>query len=135
MPDARPHVSAATRRRPVYLNLPRIRQPIPAIASILHRISGAALFFFGVPFVLCAVQASLTSAEAFEGFRAQLDSPLVKLALFVLLWAYIHHTLAGIRHLLMDVHVGEELKPARLSATIATVGAVLLTLVAMARLW
>ena len=123
------------RRRPVYLYLPHIRQPIPAITSILHRISGALLFFAGVPLVLWAVQRSLASPEDFASFRSFVAHPLAKLAALVLLWAYLHHLFAGFRHLLMDVHVGLDLKPARQSATIATVAAIALTLVAGIRLW
>jgi succinate dehydrogenase / fumarate reductase cytochrome b subunit len=121
--------------RPVYLDLPRIRQPIPAIASILHRVSGALLFVVGVPALLWGVQASLASPEAYDAFRAFMARPLVKLVVLVLVWAYFHHLLAGLRHLFMDVHVGLDLKPARQTATAATVAAVLLTLVLAIRIW
>jgi succinate dehydrogenase cytochrome b subunit len=121
--------------RPVYLDLPRIRQPIPAIASILHRISGALLFFVGVPALLWGVQASLASPEAYEAFRAFIARPFVKLIVLVLVWAYLHHLFAGLRHLLMDVHIGLDLEPARQSATIATVAALLLTLLVAIRVW
>ena len=130
-PASRP----AIKRRPVYLDLPRIRQPIPAIASILHRISGALLFFVGVPALLWGVQASLASPEAYEAFRAFLSRPLVKLIGLVLVWAYLHHLFAGFRHLAMDVHIGLDLKPARQSATVATIAALLLTLLVAIRLW
>jgi succinate dehydrogenase / fumarate reductase cytochrome b subunit len=130
-----PSSRQVVKRRPVYLDLPRIRQPIPAIASILHRISGALLFFVGVPALLWGVQASLVSAEAYEAFRAFMALPLVKLVVLVLVWAYLHHLFAGLRHLLMDVHIGLDLKPARQSATVATVAALLLTLLVAVRLW
>ena len=129
--DTRP----GTRRRPVYLDLPRIRLPIPALTSILHRASGALLFFAGLPLLLWSVQRSLASPESYEAFRAFAARPLVKLALLVLAWAYLHHLFAGFRHLLMDVHVGLDLKPARQSATIATTAALLLTLALAIRLW
>ena len=131
MPVARP----AARRRPVFLNLLRIRLPIPALTSILHRVSGALLFFAGVPLLLWGVQRSLASPEAYEAFRAFVAQPLAKLALVILAWAYLHHLFAGFRHLLMDVHVGLDLGPARLSATIATVAALALTLIVAIRLW
>lgn len=121
--------------RPVYLDLPRIRQPIPAIASILHRISGALLFLVGVPAVLWGVQTSLASAETYDAFRAFMARPLVKLAALVLVWAYLHHLFAGVRHLLMDVHIGLELEAARQSATVATAAALLVTAVVAVRLW
>lgn len=124
-----------TKPRPVYLNLPRIRQPIPAIASILHRISGALLFFVGVPALLWGVQASLASPEAYEAFRAFAARPPVKLIALVLVWAYLHHLFAGLRHLLLDVQIGDDLKPARQSAVGAVVAALVLTLLVGIRLW
>lgn len=122
-------------KRPVYLNLLAIRQPIPAVASILHRISGAVLFFFGVPVALWAVQSSLASPDAYAAFVSTMRHPVAKLVTLVLVWAYLHHLFAGIRHLLQDVQIGIELKPARLSATAGTVAAVVLTLIVGARLW
>jgi succinate dehydrogenase / fumarate reductase cytochrome b subunit len=121
--------------RPVYLNLFAIRMPPPAIASILHRISGALLFFVGLPVVLWALDASLGSPETYERFRAFAGHPLAKLALLALVWAYLHHTFAGLRHVLQDVHIGSELKPARQSATLAIVAAVVLTVIVGIRTW
>jgi succinate dehydrogenase / fumarate reductase cytochrome b subunit len=126
---------AARTRRPVYLNLPAIRLPVPAVASILHRISGALLFFVGVPALLWGIQASLASPEAYASFRVFMAHPLAKLVALALVWAYLHHLLAGFRHLLQDVHVGLDLKPARQSAIAVIVAALLLTLVAGIRLW
>src|SRR6266567_6560069 len=80
-----------TKPRPVYLSLLRIRLPLPGIVSILHRISGAGLFLVGVPLVLYAIQASLTSPESFESLRASFATPLAKLVLIGLVWAYLHH--------------------------------------------
>jgi len=121
--------------RPVYLDLPRIRQPIPAIASILHRISGALLFVFGIPVLLWGVQSSLAAPETYDAFRAFMARTPVKLGVLVLLWAYLHHLFAGLRHLFMDVHIGLDLKPARQTAMAATVAALLLTLILAIRTW
>lgn len=121
--------------RPVYLNLPAIRMPVPAIASILHRISGALLFFVGIPALLWGVQAALASPEAYAAFRGFVAHPLVKLAGLVLVWAYLHHLFAGFRHLLQDVHVGLDLKPARQSATFAIVAALALSVIVAVRVW
>ena len=121
--------------RPVYLNLLAIRQPLPAIVSILHRISGALLFLVGIPFLLWGVQASLASAETFAQFKAAMAHPLARLTALVLAWAYLHHLLAGLRHLLLDGHVGIDLPAARRSASIVFVLALLLTLVVAVRLW
>ena len=125
----------AAKRRPVYLDLPRIRQPIPAVTSILHRISGALLFFIAVPFLLWGVQRSLVSPESYEAFLAFIARPIVKLGVLVLVWAYLHHLFAGLRHVLMDMHIGLDLGPARQSATVATVGAIVVTLILAFRLW
>lgn len=123
------------RPRPVYLNLLAIRMPPPAIASILHRISGALLFFVGVPLALWGLEASLASPEAYEAFRAFAARPLAKLFLLVLVWAYLHHLFAGLRHVLQDVHVGGELKASRQSAVLAIAAALVLTLIVGVRTW
>ena len=125
----------AQKARPVYLNLFAIRQPLPAIVSILHRISGAVLFLAGIPVLLWIVQRSLASAEAWERMRATLGTPLAKLVLIGLAWAYLHHFIAGIRHLLMDLHWGMDLKSARQSSAVVMVLAILLTLALAVKLW
>lgn len=121
--------------RPVYLNLLAIRLPLPAFVSILHRASGALLFLIGIPALLWVVQRALASPDAWVQMRATLGSPLAKLVLLVLAWAYFHHFIAGIRHLLMDLHIGMDLKPARQSAAMTLVLAVLLTLAVAVKLW
>jgi len=124
-----------TKPRPVYLNLVRIRLPLPGIVSILHRVSGAALYLIGLPLLLVGVQRSLASPEAFDSFRAALSNPLAKIVLIGLIWAYLHHFCAGIRFLLLDVHQGIELGPARLSSVIVLVVSLALTLIIGVRLW
>jgi succinate dehydrogenase / fumarate reductase cytochrome b subunit len=124
-----------TKPRPVYLNLVRIRLPLPGLVSILHRISGAALFLVGLPLLLVGVQSSLASQEAFESFRTALSSPLAKIVLIGLVWAYLHHFCAGIRFLLLDIHWGIELKPARISSVVVLVASLALTLIVGVRLW
>ena len=99
--------------RPVYLNLLAIRMPLPAVVSILHRASGTLLFLIGIPLLLCVVQRALASPDAWAQMRIALDAPFAKIAAIVLAWAFIHHLLAGIRHLLMDAHIGVELPAAR----------------------
>lgn len=121
--------------RPVYLDLLHIRQPLPAVVSILHRISGALLFVAGIPLVLWVTQRALASPQAWEAMRATLSHPFAKLVLLALAWAYLHHFIAGIRHLVMDLHVGMELKSARTSAAVTLVLSLLLTLGVAIRLW
>jgi succinate dehydrogenase / fumarate reductase cytochrome b subunit len=121
--------------RPVYLNLFAIRMPLPAVVSILHRASGALLFLIGIPLLLCTVQRSLASPEAWAQMRSALDAPFAKIVAVALAWAFIHHLLAGIRHLLMDAHIGAELQGARQSAAVTLVLAVVLTIAVAVRLW
>ena len=109
--------------------------PLPAIVSILHRASGALLFLIGIPLVLCIVQRALASPEAWAQVRAALGAPFAKLISVMLLWAFLHHLLAGIRHLLMDAHIGVELKGARQSAAVTLVLTIVLTVAIAVRLW
>jgi succinate dehydrogenase / fumarate reductase cytochrome b subunit len=85
--------------------------------------------------VLWFMQASLASPEGYAAAAGPLASPLGKLVLLVLAWAYIHHVLAGLRHLLLDLHLGIALAPARASAAAVLVLSVLLTLIVAVRLW
>ena len=125
----------AIKRRPVYLNLVRIRLPLPGIVSILHRISGAALFLFAIPLVLFAMQTSVESAAGFASLQSMFANPLCKLILIGLLWAYLHHFFAGIRYLLIDLHVGDDLAPARQSSVAVLGASLILTLIIAVRLW
>jgi succinate dehydrogenase / fumarate reductase, cytochrome b subunit len=98
--------------RPKHLNLFVIKQPIPAIVSIMHRASGAVLFVF-LWLVLWALSRSLASPEGYAEVRDILAHPLARLVMLALLWAFLHHTFAGIRHLLLDLHIGVELPKVR----------------------
>ena len=121
--------------RPVYLDLLRIRLPVPGIVSFLHRISGALLFLVGIPLLLAGVGMSLASPEAFAHLRNAVANPFAKLVLLGLAWAYIHHFCAGIRFLLLDIHQGIDLPGARRSSVVVLVVSVALTVVVGARLW
>jgi succinate dehydrogenase / fumarate reductase, cytochrome b subunit len=123
------------RPRPVYLNLLAIRLPLPAFVSILHRASGILLFLAGIPLLLWTVQGALVSAAAWARIQAIALHPLGKLVLVVMAWAYLHHFIAGIRHLVMDLHIGGTLPAARRSAAITLVLSLLLTLGVAIRLW
>jgi succinate dehydrogenase / fumarate reductase cytochrome b subunit len=120
--------------RPKYLELTRIRLPLPGIVSILHRISGAGLFLF-LPFLLWLLQSSLTAPESYERYRAAIAHPLIKLLLIGLLWAFLHHLFAGIRFLLLDVHVGTDLAAARGSSRAVLAAGALLTAALGVWLW
>lgn len=116
------------KQRPKNLDLTSIRLPLPGKVSILHRVSGAGIFLM-LPLLLWIFQASVTSPESFEAFKAVASHPLAKLILAGLIWAYMHHFCAGIRFLLLDVHVGVELQPARQSAAVVLAVSLVLTAV------
>ena len=120
--------------RPVFLEIPNIRLPIPGIVSILHRISGVALFVM-LPVLLYLLSGTLSRESAFETYRAIVSNPLVKLILIGVLWAYLHHFLAGIRFLFLDAHKGLELNTARNTAKLVFTAALVLTVVLGALLW
>jgi succinate dehydrogenase / fumarate reductase cytochrome b subunit len=122
-------------KRPVYLDLFAIRQPLPAIVSFLHRVSGTLLFLVGIPLLLWFVQRSLASREGFDAAMRPLLTPFGKLVVLVLVWSYLYHLLAGLRHLALDVHLGIRLASARASAALALVLSVLLALIVAVRLW
>jgi succinate dehydrogenase / fumarate reductase cytochrome b subunit len=124
-----------TRPRPVYLDLVRIRLPLPGLVSILHRVSGAALFLVGIPLALVGLQSSLGPGDAFAGVQALLAQALIKLLLLGLIWAYLHHFCAGIRFLFLDVQRGIELAPARRSSIVVLVVSLALTVLVGVRLW
>jgi len=126
--------SSSAAKRPKHLDLLRISLPLPAKVSILHRVSGA-LLFLALPVLIYQLDQSLDSAEGFAAAAAFFDAPLVKLAVLVLVWSYAHHFCAGIRYLLLDLHVGIDRIPANRSATIVMVASLVLTALVGAQLW
>jgi succinate dehydrogenase / fumarate reductase cytochrome b subunit len=120
--------------RPKYLELTRIRLPLPGLVSILHRISGFGLFL-AIPFLLWLFQQSITSPESYVHYRTVFAHPLVKLLLIGLLWAFFHHLFAGIRFLLLDVHVGLELQAARASSVVVIAAALVCVIACGVLLW
>ncbi|WP_240032119.1 succinate dehydrogenase, cytochrome b556 subunit [Pseudomethylobacillus aquaticus] len=120
-------------QRPKNLNLASIRLPVPALVSILHRASGALIFLL-LPVLLWALQQS-TEAGGYAGLVNMMDSAWIKLPLLVLIWAFIHHFLAGIRHLTLDMRFGLEIRQARRSSKLVLVAGLLLTLLTGIWLW
>ena len=122
-------------KRPKHLNLFKIRQPLPAVVSILHRISGALLFFPGIPLVLYSLQMLLQSQQGFEALQDCLRDPVIKVALLLPIWFFLHHLCAGIRHLVLDLHVGVTLPQARMGSMLVVAAGILLTALIGAVLW
>ncbi|MEZ5650565.1 MAG: succinate dehydrogenase, cytochrome b556 subunit [Burkholderiaceae bacterium] len=132
--------SGARAARPVFRNIgvgeiANYRLPPSGIVSILHRVSGALLFLLGIPVVLYLLQLSLDSAASYQRFTEIAGGVFFRLVVLVLLWAFFHHLCAGIRFLLLDLHIGLEKASARTSA-LAVLGATgVLTLIAAAKLF
>ena len=121
-------------RRPVYLNLFKIRMPLPAVVSIIHRASGALLFLL-LPVLLYVLQQSLSSAQGFAEVQSWFQTPLAKLALLGVIWAYLHHFCMGLRYLALDLDIGVKLAQARFTAKLVLVVSIALTLLIGVRLW
>ena len=116
-------------QRPVNLDLRTIKLPVTAYTSILHRISGVILFV-AIAILLFGLDKSLTSEEGFVQVKECLASPLAKFVIWGLLSALLYHLVAGVRHLIMDMGIGETLEGGKLGSKIviavATVVIVLL---------
>jgi succinate dehydrogenase / fumarate reductase, cytochrome b subunit len=110
------------------------RLPITGRISILHRVSGA-LLFLALPWILFMFDRSLISESTFARLSHYAGHWLVKLALLVLIWGFIHHLCAGARFLLMDIHVAVDKEGARKSAWAVLFVSLPLTLLAAMRLF
>jgi succinate dehydrogenase / fumarate reductase cytochrome b subunit len=131
-----PRSGARPRYRNIHITqIARYRLPLAALVSILHRISGALMFLVGLPFVLYLFQQSLTSELSFETYRAVVSNWFAKLVLLGLIWAYLHHFCAGVRHLLMDVDIGMTKAGGRTSAAIVLAVSLALTLIIASKLF
>jgi len=112
---------SASKPRPQFRNLSvaqllSYRLPLAGKSSILHRASGA-LLFLSLPLVIVPLFASsVTSPESFDAMKAWVSNPICKLILLVLIWGYLHHFCAGIRYLVLDLHIGMDKITAQKSA-------------------
>lgn len=112
--------------RPVFLNLFKIRQPIGAIASIVHRVSGV-LLVLGLAPALYALERALATPEGYAEIAAWFRTGAGRIVLLDAVWLFAQHLLSGIRALLLDLDIGAALRPARAMAWATFVGSVLLT--------
>ena len=134
------------KRQPVYRNihvtqLTSYRMPAPAWVSILHRISGVLMFLL-LPFVIWMFDASLTSEISYQQFTSlfafggmAIPAFLVKLVALALIWGYLMHFIAGIRHVWMDATHEHSLAFGRASAMLAIGLSALLTVALGAKLF
>ena len=102
-------------KRPVYLNLFKIRLPIAGMVSLAHRASGI-LLFVAIPFAVYLLDLSVISADGFAEVMTLLQHPVILLLEVVLVWALAHHFFAGIRFLLIDADIGVEKTQAKYGA-------------------
>lgn len=116
------------KKRPKNLDLTTIRLPLAGKVSILHRVSGAGLFLM-LPVMVWLFGASLGSPESYATFKSLAASLPAKVIFAGLLWAFVHHFCAGIRFLLLDLHVGIEKEASRKSAAVVFAVSIPLTLV------
>ena len=104
------------KKRPEFRNinafkdLPTYRLPVAGIVSILHRISGFIMFLL-MPFIIWMFDTSISSEISFSKFKSAFNIGLLgipgalwKLVALALIWAFLHHLIAGLRHLWMDTH-------------------------------
>ncbi len=112
----------------------RYRLPAAGIVSILHRISGALLFVL-LPFILYLFDQSITSEISFAHLQGYVSHPLVKLAVLAVIWGYLQHFCAGIRHLIMDLHIGLSKEEAAKSAKIVLAVSLVLTVLVALKLF
>jgi succinate dehydrogenase / fumarate reductase cytochrome b subunit len=112
-------------------DLAHYRFPLGSIVSILHRASGAFMFLL-LPLILWLLDQSLLSENSFAIFQNAFSHDYVKLILLLLIWAYLHHFCAGIRHLFLDLDIGVSKLPSRKSAALVlAISPVLMVLIAL----
>lgn len=122
------------KQRPVNLQINTISFPPAAVSSILHRVTGVALFF-ALLFVIGAWACSLSSPEGFACVQEMLAGWLGKVIAIGTLSALSYHVLGGLRHMVMDLGHWEELASGNNSAKAIIVLWVVLTVVAGVSIW
>ncbi|MCU7915645.1 MAG: succinate dehydrogenase, cytochrome b556 subunit [Candidatus Thiodiazotropha sp. (ex Gloverina cf. vestifex)] len=119
-----------TKSRPVFLNLMKIRLPVAGVMSIIHRATGVVMVV-AIPLLVYLLDLSLSGDAGFADTVSLFGNGLVKLMLFLFLWGLMHHLLAGIRYLLIDIDIGVEKPLFRQTAWGVIVAAPVLALILM----
>ena len=141
------HVPSIAKKRPEFRNinaftdLPSYRLPLAGIVSILHRISGAIMFLL-MPFIIWMFDTSLSSQISYTKFKAAFNIGMLgipgvlwKLVALALIWAFLHHLIAGLRHLYMDINHAVSKEFGKTSAIVTLATSVGLTLILGAKLF
>lgn len=120
--------------RPVYLNLWRIRLPLPGMISILHRVSGIVIFL-SLPILLYLLSHSLRSQDSFNQSLNLISDPFIKIVLWIIISAFFIHFFAGVRHIIMDIGFGESLRGGRVLAGIVAIVSAVTVILTGVWLW
>lgn len=104
-----------SKRRPVNLNIATLRFPVTAWVSIAHRLSGIGLFLL-IPALLWILQESLASEERWLMLKESLHHPIVIWLMWAFILAILYHAVAGMRHLGLDLGIGETKRGGRIGA-------------------
>lgn len=120
--------------RPVNLDFTTFRLPLPALTSFVHRVSGAFLFF-GIAFLLYLLDTSLQSPDGFARVETMLDGALMKLGVWIVVSALLYHLVAGIKHLLMDLGIGETMAGGVLASRLVIVFSAIAIIIAGIWIW
>jgi len=120
--------------RPVNLDLGSIRLPITAWTSITHRASGV-FIFVGMAVLIWALDASLKSPESFAALQECLNSALFKFVIWAVLSGLIYHSVAGVKHLVMDMGIGESMEGGIMGSRIVIASSAILIILAGLWIW
>ena len=126
---------ASTKPRPKYYDLNLLNLPLPALVSIFHRVTGMVMFLFMIPAMLFLLQGSLKSESGFNFWSNVLSWLPVKLVLLGFIWAFLHHFYAGLRYLMLDLHIGVTKEAARTSSIWVFILGAISTALFGARIW
>jgi len=111
-----------------------IRYPLTAVISILHRLSGLFVFLL-IPFFLWMLQTVTHSQTGYDHVHAMLMKPGIKFIVWLSLAAFGYHFVAGFRHLIMDIGIGESLAMARLTAALTLMFSIIWAILIGIWLW
>jgi succinate dehydrogenase / fumarate reductase cytochrome b subunit len=120
--------------RPKNLDFSTLRLPLPAITSILHRVSGV-FIFAGIAVLMWLFSESLSSEQGFNNVAMWMDSLIVKLLIWAVISGLLYHLIAGIKHLLMDLGIGETLDGAQTGAKLVVALSVISIVLTGVWLW
>jgi succinate dehydrogenase / fumarate reductase cytochrome b subunit len=113
--------------RPLSPHLSIYARQINMVMSILHRITGASLYF-GTLLLAAWLIAAAVGQSAFDLVNVVFGNPLGKLVLFGYTWALLHHMLGGIRHLVWDTGRGLQIWQVNALSWLTIIGSLTLTL-------